>query len=254
MGSEVVKLTDDYQMVLEGDIKGRGYKFMLVGIPEIGLVGILALRHLVKDLNMKLVGYILSDFSALTLRYENGSPVPNIRLYEHGDILVLIVETAVTPMTSLGIAKMMHKLFEYTSSEFLVMLGSAPSATRDKKALDDLLVLGAPIGDNAQELLKTHKIEVLKNGTLSGPYAYIMNNVMRDGKNAFVLLTETFPAPIAVDPESAARLLKALSPLLGVDTDIRDLLERGEEIKLELRKLERLAAPAPPKEIGQLYT
>ena len=227
---------------------------MLVGIPEIGLVGILALRHMVKYLRMKPIGYILSDFSALTLRYENGSPIPNIQLYKYGDFLVLIVETAVTPMTALGIAKMMQKLFEFTSSKLLVMLGSAPSATREKKGLENLLVLGAPVGDNALELLKSHNVEILQNGSLSGPYAFIMNNIMREDKDAFVLLTETFPAPIAVDPESAAKLLKTLSTLLGVEIDVKDLLERAEEIKLEIRKLEKLATPSPPKEIGQLYT
>ncbi len=248
------EIVEGFNLVSKIDLKNKGYRFMITSIPEIGLVGVLALRQIIKNLRLDHVGFILNDYSSLFLRYEDGNPIPNIRLYDGGSWLILIVEAPVTPSNALGLAKLIYNLYKWTSSETLIMLGSAPSATRQKKALENLLVLAATMGEKVRKVFEENGVEILKNGTLSGPYAYVMNMLMKDEKDAAVILSETYPAPIAVDPESAAKLLLVLSKIINQEIDVRELLERAEEIKLEMRKLEQLAAATPTKEVGQLYT
>jgi len=74
------------------------------------------------------------------------------------------------------------------------------------------------------------------------------------GKNALVLLSETFPTPFTADPASAAKLLEVLSRMLDISIDTSELLERAEELRLEMRKLEKTMRSSLPKEISELYT
>ena len=247
-------LFGSYKLFMSKELDKARPKFLFASIPELGLVGLLALRHMVKKLSMNQTGYILSDQTAMILRYEDGKPLPGIRLYESDNLMVLIMEVPVLPANVVDIGKLLLALYFKIEPEMMIMFGSAPSVIRQKKQIDDIMVLGVPIGDRAADMLKKGDIDSLKNGTLSGPYAYVLNNLLKDGKDALVLLAETYSAPITVDPESSAKLLKVISKMIGIDIDVKELMERAEEIRLEMRKLEQLAAPTVPKEIGQLYT
>ncbi len=251
----LLELTKEYKLVVEKDFADKRFKYLFVSIPEIGLVGLLALRHMIKKFGLEKLGYIFSEASSLMLRYENGEPVHNIRLYGDDDIVLLLLEIPVTPMNSLSIGKLISELSRKVTADVLVMLGSAPSLTRERKDMEELLVLGAPVGETAVNLLKNIGVEMLKNGTLTGPYAYVLSNSLLESKNSLILLSETYPAPITADPESAAKMLKVISKMIGRDIDVSELQERAEEIKLEMRKLHQLAAPTQQqKEIGDLYT
>ena len=249
-----IPLDSGFTLYLDDDIREKEWSHMIVSIPEIGLVGLLALRHMAKQFNMKPIGFAISDDSALLFKYENGEHVPNIRLVENGDILSTIIEFPITPSNVLRVAKFIVDLVNNFSPKTTIMLGSTPSITRDKKVLDDINVFGAPSNLTLKRILEENKVQIVQNGTLSGPFAYVLNYSVINNWDSFALLSETYPAPIGIDPESAAKLLRVLGGIIGRSIDITELQERAEEIKLEMRKLEQLAAPQPPKELGQLYT
>lgn len=249
-----IELDSGFSLFLKDDIFDRGWTNLILSLPEIGLVGLLALRHLEKRMNLQNLGFALSENAALLFKYENGEHVPNIRFVGGGDMLLLILEYPITPSTVIDIGKMLVELIEKIKPKMIFMLGSTPSLTRERKGLDEINVFGAPSSQKLVDLLEENGVQIVKNGTLSGPFAYVLNYSVINGWDSVALLSETYPAPIGIDPESAAKLLKVLGGIIGIEIDVSELKERAEELKLEMRKLEQLAAPHQPREIGQLYT
>lgn len=245
-----------FRIIEEKPIKPGQYSKLLVSIPEIGLVSILAARKLIKDLKMERVGFAVSEPTSVIIRYENKEPEPMIRLFARDDILLLLYEAPLTSLMLIPLANLIIRLIEEKNIELPIMLASAPSQNRMSKGDEELTIIGAPVGDLAVKTLEEAGIKVVDNGTLSGPFAYVLNNMLIKKKAALVLLSETFPTPFAADPGSAAKLLKALAKILGRENEIdeRELLERAEELRMEMRKLEKAMSVSLPKEVSELYT
>ncbi|MHA1617057.1 MAG: proteasome assembly chaperone family protein [Candidatus Njordarchaeales archaeon] len=253
---EKVTSPEFFKIIEEEKIESGKYKHLIVAIPEIGLVGILALRQLVKSLNMRRVGFVVSEPTSVIIRYENKQPEPMIRLFANDDTLVLMFEAPMSAVLAIPLAKFIVKLIDEKQIELPIMLASAPSAARMQKADEEIMILAAPVGKKAYEAVEKSGVEVISNGTLSGPYAYVLMDRLIKKKTALVLLSETYQVPLVADPGSAARLLKVLAKILGKEDQInvQELLERAEEIRLEMQKLEKAMKVSLPKEVSELYT
>mgnify|MGYP000580741122 CR=1 FL=1 len=245
-----------FRIVEEKPIESGKYKVLIVAIPEVGLVSILVARKLIKDLKMERVGFVFSEPTSILIRFENRKPQPVIRLFARDDILLLLYEAPIDPLMMIPLANLIIKLIDEKNIDLPIMLASAPSQARMAKSDSEISVIGAPVGDYAIKALEKANIQFISNGTLSGPFAYVLNDRLVKNKSGLVLLSETFPTPFAADPASAAKLLEALAKILNREEEIdtRELLERAEEIRLEMRKLEKAVKAQLPKEISELYT
>lgn len=243
-----------FRIFEETKIEPNQFKKLIVAIPEVGLVSILVARKLIKELKMKRVGFIISDPTSIIIRYENKRPEPVIRLFAKEDILLLLYEAPINSLIMVPLANLIIKLLDEKNIDLPIMLASAPSQTRLSKSDSDISVIGAPIGEKAVAMLEKVGVDIVNNGMLSGPFAYVLNDRLIKGKNALVLLSETYPTPFTADPASAAKLLEVLSKMLDISIDTSELLERAEELRLEMRKLEQTMRSALPKEISELYT
>ncbi|MHA1590139.1 MAG: proteasome assembly chaperone family protein [Candidatus Njordarchaeales archaeon] len=254
--SQKVTSSEFFQVIEEEKIEAGKYKHLIVAIPEVGLVGILAIKQLIKNLNMRRIGFVISEPTSVIIRYENKQPEPTIRLFADEDTLVLIFEAPMSVVLAIPLAKLIIKLVDEKQIELPIMLASAPSATRMQKADEEILILAAPVGEKAYEVVRRVGIETINNGTLSGPYAYVLNDRLIKKRNALVLLSETYQMPLTADPGSAAKLLKVVAKIIGKEdkVNIKELLERAEELRLEMQKLERTMKASLPKEISELYT
>jgi len=254
--SQKVTSSEFFQVIEEEKIEAGKYKHLIVAIPEVGLVGILAIKQLIKNLNMRRIGFVISEPTSVIIRYENKQPEPTIRLFADEDTLVLIFEAPMSVVLAIPLAKLIIKLVDEKQIELPIMLASAPSATRMQKADEEILILAAPVGEKAYEVVRRVGIETINNGTLSGPYAYVLNDRLIKKRNALVLLSETYQMPLTADPGSAAKLLKVVAKIIGKEdkVNIKELLERAEELRLEMQKLERAMKASLPKEISELYT
>jgi len=254
MVSQKIVSPEFFRIFEETRIEPSQFKKFIVAIPEIGLVSILVARKLIKDLKMERVGFIISDPTSIIIRYENKKPEPVIRLFAKGDILLLLYEAPINSLIMVPLANLIIRLIDEKDIDLPIMLASAPSQTRLSKSDSDISVIGAPVGKEAIAMLEKAGVDTVENGTLSGPFAYVLNDRLMKGKNALVLLSETFPTPFTADPASAAKLLEVLSRMLDISIDTSELLERAEELRLEMRKLEKTMRSSLPKEISELYT
>jgi len=245
-----------FRIIEERPIEPDKYTKLIVAIPEIGLVSILVARKLIKDLKMERIGFAVSDPTSIIIRYENKNPEPVVRLFSKDDVLLLLYEAPVDPLIMIPLANLIIEITDKKNVELPIMLSSAPSQARMSKGDEEISVIGAPVGEIAVKMLEKAGINRVNNGTLSGPFAYVLTDRLVKKKNGLVLLSETFPTPFAADPASAAKMLEALAKILDKEEEIdtRELLERAEELRLEMRKLEKAVKAPLPKEIGELYT
>jgi len=80
-------------------------------------------------------------------------------------------------------------------------------------------------------------VKVLESGIMVGPYALILRYCAEQGLPALVLSAQCFFA--YPDPEAAAAVLSVLAGFLGLELDVEELLQKGEEIRLRARDIMR---------------
>ncbi|MHA1665321.1 MAG: proteasome assembly chaperone family protein [Candidatus Njordarchaeales archaeon] len=245
----------EFRVITEEKIEPGVFSKLVIAIPEIGLVGLLALRQLVRSLKMRRVGFLVSDPTSVVIRFENKVPQPPIRLFAADDILALIIESPISPALIIPLTKAIINFIDEKEISMPIMLASAPSQARLSRADNEILVIAAPVGEKAINASKNAGLRIINNGTLAGPYAYLLTDRLIKRKSGMVLLSETFPQPIA-DPASAAQILKFLGKILGKEDqiDVGELLKHAEELKLEMQKLEKATRSKLPHEISELYT
>lgn len=253
------KLDFDVEFKVEGKEKiPDEIEWFITAVPENGFSGVLALRQLVEDLDMELVGYAASDVTKTLFRIEDGKPRPSVPIYVKDSILVLLFEIPTTNSMVLPMGHLVDQLTRDRKIANLVMLSSAPSNTRKDKDYEEIRTLGTFIGENYGQIAKDLNLDVVDNATLSGPFAWVMNNRMMDKEGALVILSETYPYPM-VDPGSGAKLLEVLGQMLNKQDqlNISKLLEEAHEAKSKLKKLQQAAQKAQKQQtpsIADFYT
>jgi len=209
-------------------------EFTLVnGLPDVGLVGAIAASYMVKNLKMWLAGYLDSDLMPPVLVFHDEKPMMPVRLYAGESIVVLVSEVAIPPDLMPELAKVVIEWASGKGVKRVVTLGGIPVPNRID--IEKPLVVAAAILEEDRKFLKDLRLEVLKEGFLSGMYALMAKECMRRNIPCITLLAQShlnYP-----DPGAAASVLEALSKMLGFPVDVKPLLDEEEEIRLKLREL-----------------
>jgi len=72
-------------------------------------------------------------------------------------------------------------------------------------------------------------------GFLIGIYPELLKRCKKEGIPGILLLSQCFPN--YPDPEAAASVIKSLQRIIDIEVDLKELLEKGEEIKVRARDL-----------------
>ena len=209
---------------------------LLIGMPDVGLVGLIASTYLVKKLKAEMVGYLDSRYLPPVILYHEAKPLPVARFHYHTSddtsFLILVSEVAVSPT---GLHALARELVEWAISkgvERIIMLGGVPTPQRMK--LEKPRVYGACVVRKDVEEVEKAGVNLFKEGFISGPYALLIKECYSRSLRGIALLAEAFLN--YPDPGAAAALLGTLHPLLGVEVDVKPLLEQAEEIRIKLRE------------------
>lgn len=225
---------------------------LIVGMPDVGLAGLIAATYLVKTLNAELVAHVDSPYLPPVLMYHEGYPYPVMRVHHHasgeGSYLVLVSEVA---MHANGIRSFAQRLVEWSQAkgvERIILVGGVPSPQRMN--LEKPHVYGAGVTRADIEFLEKTGINLFKEGFISGPYAMILKECFARGMKGIALLAESFLN--YPDPGAAAAVLTALASLTGLKVDVGPLLEQEEEIRVRLRETMKRTMEAM-REAGKAY-
>ncbi len=212
---------------------------MLQGLPDVGLVGVIATSHIISKLKLEEVAYVSSDILPPVVVLYNGLPYSPIRIFGNERLLVLISEIAIPADSLQQLMRAVVDWIEEKEIELVVSLGGLPTPNRQN--IESPKVFGAASNMDSLKILKEKGIGLIERGFLVGPQALLLKYCSEEDLSAIALLAQSFYN--YPDPEAAASVINALNQIIKVPVNLSELLEKGEEIRLKMRDIMRRTQP-----------
>ena len=221
---------DGFQIVETGQIPSD--MILINGLPDVGLVGLLAASHIVRALKLEEVGAITSDLLPPMIVLHGGVPKLPVRIFAGASIAVLLSETAIP--TSL-LRPLADGLVDWAKSKRIqLMLSLGGMAVANRQDIDAPKVFAALSQKDMERRLKG-AAEILEEGYIVGAYGLLLRRCAEESIPAITLLTQSYYN--YPDPEAAASSLNAVNKILDLKIDVAELLEKGEEIRLRSKDM-----------------
>lgn len=221
---------DGFRVVESGPVPNRGV--VINGLPDVGLVGLLAASHLISSLKLEEVGAIESELLPPIIVLHGGVPKLPVRIFAGKSIAVIISETAI-PVAL--IRPMAYGLVNWArSKEAQLMLSLGGMAVSNRQDIDAPKVFAA-LSQKSLESKLVGAAEILEEGYIVGAYGLMLRRCAETSLPAITLLTQShYNYP---DPEAAAAALTAVNRILSLNVDVSELLRKGEEIRLRSKDM-----------------
>lgn len=208
---------------------------VLLAFPDVGLVGPIAVKHLVRVLDMEEIGHITSDgFPPVTVVH-GYRPTHPIRIYQYDNIVVITSEIPVGPNLIGPFSKALTEWLEDINAGKTIILGGLPHQNRDE--VEEPEIHGVASNQEMQDHLEDHNFHVLEEGFITGINGVLLRNFTENELSSIYLMAEahrSYP-----DPGAAASILEALNDLENIKVDVQELRKKEEEIKVAARDLMR---------------
>lgn len=204
---------------------------MLLGFPDVGLVGVIAASHLIEELGLAEVAYMESRMLPPLIVLHDGLPHSTIRVFGNHMILLAVSET---PLAADMIYPVVDALLSWGKEKkvkTVISLSGIP--VQNRQEMKELKVFAAASSPEMLRAVQAKDIEALMEGYMVGPQAVMLLRCAQIGLPAAALLAQCFLN--YPDPEAAAEVLKSLAKVTGIEVDIAKLLKKGEEIRLKAR-------------------
>jgi len=208
---------------------------ILQGLPDVGLVGLIASSHIISQLKLTEVAHVDSDLLPPVAVLHKGLPHAPIRIFGNDDIIATVSETAIPASAVQPIMRALVDWGEMKQMKMMVALGGLPVPNRQD--IEKPKVFGVASIPQLLEMLSQRGVEILREGYMVGPYALILRYCAEKGLPAIALLAQCFYN--YPDPEAAAAAINELKKVVELDVDVSDLIKRGEEIRLKARDIMR---------------
>ncbi len=208
-------------------------KYCLLGSPDVGLVGAIAVSFVIQALKMDVVASLDADILPPLVVVHNGVPQGPFRAYVRNDLAALISEIPVEPNTIAPVARAIVNWIQSKNVEVLISISGVP--VENRLDIDVPKVYGVGTSLTMLESFKKGDIEPLEEGFMAGLHAVVMRECLKRGVNNIVLLAQShlqYP-----DPGAAASTINSLKSLINLNVDVKKLLDQEEEIRLKMREL-----------------
>ncbi len=205
---------------------------VVIGLPDVGLVGLLAASHMVSELKLQEVGAVESDLLPPMIVLHGGLPKAPFRLFAGNSLVVLLSETTIPVPLIRPLASGLVDWAKSKGVRLMVSLGGMAVANRQD--IDAPKVFAALSAKELESKLRG-SAEVLEEGYIVGAYGLILRKCAEASLPAMALLTQSYYN--YPDPVAAAAALGVVNKTLGLNVDVSDLLKRGEEIRLKSKDL-----------------
>jgi uncharacterized protein len=202
------------------------------GLPDVGLVGLLAASHIISFLKLREVGAIESDLLPPVIVLHGGVPKAPMRIFAGNGLVVIISETVIPSSVTRPLANTLVEWAGRNASRLMLSLGGMAVANRQDI---DVPRVFAALSSKSVESQLNGAAEVLEEGYIVGAYGLLLRNCAQASIPAITLLTQSYYN--YPDPEAAAAALTAVNKILSLKVDASDLMKRGEEIRLRSKDM-----------------
>ena len=206
---------------------------MVIGLPDVGLVGLIATSYLITELKLEEIAYMDSDLLPPVIVLHKGLPHAPLRIYGNQNLIAVISELAVPAPAIYTVMREIVDWGQAKKIKRIVSMGGIP--VENRQAITEPQVFGAASNQELLDTLTKKGLSIMNEGYIVGPQALSMRYSISKKVPAVAILAQSFYN--YPDPEAAAIALKEFSRIFEVKVDVSKLLEKGEEIRLKARDI-----------------
>lgn len=206
---------------------------VLEGVPDMGLVGSIAVSHMVQEQNFDAVGYIKSDLFPPVMVVHERKVLNPVRIFQKGKIIAILSEIPIDPKPGYMLSKRLTEWYKEKGVELIVSISGTP--LQERIDIDEPEVFGTSNNEEILKKMEDSGVKILEEGFVSGFYALILKNSIELNLNSSVLLAQCYSS--YPDPGAAASILKVLNKMTGLNVDVKQLIEQAEDLKVNYRAL-----------------
>jgi uncharacterized protein len=196
-------------------------KYVLVALPDTGLVGTIALGHAIASKNMREVAYVSPRALPPMLVIHNGEPKSPVRIYADNDFAALISEA---PLPSETYRELAHHIVKWATEKKMQLLISLTGiGVQNRVEVTKPQVFGIGSTADVRDSLKSRGLPPLEEGFVVGPQAILLEECIETMTPIAVLLAQSHPQ--FPDPAAAASMLEHLNQAFGFSIDVKQLVE-----------------------------
>lgn len=223
---------------------------VVVGIPEMGLVGTIAASYLVEHLGLPEIARVDSDLLPQVVVVHDSEPKDPIRIFGKGMLAVVLSEIPLTARLSYEFAYELVSWAKAKQARMVVGITGIPSEDRVESAGNKTPIVLAVTNDaEVRKSIKTIGAEPFEHGIIASTYATLLKRCTGLGIPNLTLLAESYAE--FPDPGAAAAALQVLNKLLPIAVDVKPLFDGAEEIRLSLRGLMNQTQQAIQQQVAQ---
>ena len=209
---------------------------VIVGIPEMGLVGTIAASYLVDHLGLPEIASVDSDLLPQVVVVHDSEPKGPIRVFGKGMLAVAVSEVPLTTRLSYEFASELVRWTKAKQGKMVIGVTGIPSEDRVESGGNKTPIVLAVTNDaDLRKSIKAMGAEPFEHGIIASTYATLLKRCASQGIPNLTLLAESYAE--FPDPGAAAASLQVLNKLLPIGVDVKPLLEGAEQIRLSLRGL-----------------
>lgn len=209
---------------------------VIVGIPEMGLVGTIAASYLVDHLGLPEIASVESDLLPQVVVVHNSEPKEPIRIFGKGMLAVAVSEVPLMARLSYEFASALVRWTKAKQGKMVVGVTGIPSEDRVESGGNKTPTVLAVTNDaDLRKSIKAIGAEPFEHGIIASTYATLLKRCAGQGISNLTLLAESYAE--FPDPGAAAAALQVLNKLLPIGVEVKPLLEGAEQIRLSLRGL-----------------
>jgi len=206
---------------------------MIIGLPDVGLVGLIATSYLITELNLEEIAYMDSDLLPPVVVLHKGLPHAPLRIYGNKNLIALISELAVPAPAIYTIVREIVDWGKSKKIKRIISMGGIP--VENRQSIKEPKVFAAASNQELLDTVSKRGLNLMNEGYIVGAQALSMRYSVSKKIPAIAILAQSFYN--YPDPEAAALALKELSKISEIKVDVSKLLEKGEEIRLKARDI-----------------
>ncbi len=209
----------------------KGYT-LVEGFPGMGLVGTISAKYLIEKIEFREVGHIECGEFVPVVRIHKGIPVHPARMYVNDQykLAVLIAEQVISSKVSDVLAKRVVEWVKLKNIKRVISIAGIKN--EDEKSTEQLYGI-ASNGDSLKELQK-FGITPIEDGLTTGVTALILLELQKEkGIIAYSLLGNV---NLTTDYKTAGNLIQALNTILGLNIDVKPLMEEAQKIEQSVKQ------------------